>query len=104
MEGSFDFADADVAIAIETDEGVFSLGCAGPGNAPVIVRTNNWLFLTNDRNRSFEQFTQQFEAKAGWIDGWTHYFKQLSVLTSKNKTTQFAFLVAPSKETIFPDY
>lgn len=63
----------------------------------------NWLFLGNDTNSSVEQYTGHYLLTTQEIEQWKTYFQQLESDSIKIGFN-WAFLLAPAKEFIFPEY
>lgn len=64
---------------------------------------NGYLFLDNDTNESKKQYTGHRKMENESLASWREYFKKLSEHMNKNNIN-YTFLLAPSKELIFPDY
>ena len=69
----------------------------------VLFGHEGWLFLAGDRNDSPEQFSRDFVPDRGWRDGWTSYFAAYQALTSTPGLKSRSFVIAPSKEELFPE-
>ena len=69
----------------------------------VLVGKAGWLFLQNDTNRVVEQNNGTLKLSASEMEHWLLTLKtRFSLLASKNR--KYYFLIAPNKESIYPEY
>jgi hypothetical protein len=69
----------------------------------VISGQNDYLFLDHDSNRSVSQYRGEVVIDKANLISWASYFAK--VHTEQNSLSfKFAFLIAPAKEYIFPDF
>lgn len=104
FSGQFPCADRQTTITLELDGEVHRIGTAKPAPARLLSGAHGWLFLAGDSNDSPAQFTGNFRPSKAWSDGWTGYFNALEALRDSGAAGKAAFLIAPSKETIFRDF
>lgn len=67
----------------------------------VLRGRDNWLFLANDTNQSADIFTGKLLLSNSLLNEWNVYFTKVKRLQMSRNC---AFLLAPSKESVFPDY
>jgi hypothetical protein len=68
----------------------------------VLEGTDGHLFLSNDTNRSVDQYTGEFLISAAQLERWDGYLDSMAVMRNEFQT-KTVFLVAPAKEYIFPE-
>ena len=89
-------------IAVDLEDGTLDLGEAQL-QAQLLFGHEGWLFLAGDANDSPRQFSQDFTPDQAWIEGWTTYFAACDGLKDMPGLKSRSFIIAPSKEEIFPD-
>ncbi len=65
----------------------------------VLIGREGWLFLDNDSNNSVGQYTGKILVDDQNINSWNKYFIDFAAIPCKG-----IFLLAPSKESVFPEY
>ncbi|WP_371372016.1 hypothetical protein [Sporomusa aerivorans] len=69
----------------------------------VLVGKEGWLFLQNDTNRVVEQNNGSLKLAVSQQEHWLNTLKtRVALLGSKN--IKYYFLIAPNKESIYPEY
>jgi hypothetical protein len=69
----------------------------------VLVGKDGWLFLQNDTNRVVEQNSSTLKLTESEIEKWLRTLEaRFAVL--KNRGIKYYFLIAPNKESIYPEY
>lgn len=91
-----------VKIAVRLEDKTVDLGEAELV-PQVLFGREGWLFLTNDANNSPQQFSQDFSPDRAWGEAWSTYFRASHGLTDLPGLKSRSFVIAPSKEEIFPD-
>lgn len=75
-----------------------------PRTMMVLQGARDWLFLTGDTNDSPGQFSRNFAPSSSWTSGWRRYLDAVQALRQDRPWLKsLSFVVAPSKETLFPD-
>lgn len=97
-------AGSKVTFALEVGDQSVTVATGRPDRPQIIAGWENWLFLTGDSNDSPEQFTGDHQPSAAWLSGWDAYFDALRELSGSGTAGRLCFVIAPSKESIFPDY
>jgi hypothetical protein len=97
-------AGNQTTLTLEMDGEAHLIGTGHPERPQVLVGKHGWLFLSNDSNDSIGQFTTDHRPSDSWLRGWETYFTALKSLRESKVAGKLIFVIAPSKETIFPDY
>lgn len=71
--------------------------------APILFGYDGWLFLAGDRNDSPAQYAREFVPTLSWTREWRRYFRHYSGLSKIDGLLSYSFVVAPSKEELFPE-
>lgn len=69
----------------------------------VLEGSGGHLFLSNDTNRSIDQYTGQYLIPPAELECWDAYLEKLGMIRRTHQA-KMVFLAAPSKEYIFPEY
>ncbi|SMD13552.1 alginate O-acetyltransferase AlgX-related protein [Sporomusa malonica] len=73
------------------------------GDVKVLVGKDGWLFLQNDTNRVIEQNNGSLKLTERELKKWLRILEsRFAVL--KNRGIKYYFLIAPNKESIYPEY
>lgn len=97
-------AGSQIMLTLEVDGKAHVIGTGHPEVPQVLVGRHGWLFLSNDSNDSVGQFIGHHRPSDSWLRGWEDYFVALGSLRDDKIAGQLSFLIAPSKESLFPDY
>lgn len=97
-------AEDGLTFALEVEGQSRIVGTGHPNAPQFLVGRNGWLFLAGDTNDSPAQFTGEHQPTAGWQREWDDYFAAFAALRESEDGGLLCFLIAPSKESIFPDY
>lgn len=69
----------------------------------VLEGSGGHLFLSNDTNRSVDQYTGQYLISPAELERWDAYLETLGMIR-KTHQAEIVFLAAPSKEYVFPEH
>ena len=97
-------AGESISLALEVNGETYNVGTGHPDTPQILVGRNGWLFLAGDSNDSPGQFAGKHEPSASWLREWDAYFDALLQLRESKVCGELCFLIAPSKESLFPDY
>lgn len=97
-------AGDNITLILEVDGQSYIVGTGYPDTPQILVGQNGWLFLAGDSNDSPGQFIGNHEPSTNWLRDWDAYFSDLLQLRESKIGGQLCFLIAPSKESLFPDY
>ncbi|MER5173959.1 hypothetical protein [Thioclava kandeliae] len=94
----------EISLALEVGDVRHEIGKGHPGTAQFIEGLHGWLFLAGDSNDSPAQFTQAHQPSDSWVADWNRYFAAFTAMRDDWPKMRASFLVAPSKESVMPDY
>lgn len=107
INGFSDFipnAGTQITLSLDVNGHHHTVGIGTPKKPQVLAGRQGWLFLTGDSNDSSGQFSGHHKPSQKWLDEWAAYFKALNRLETDTSAGQLCVLIAPSKESLFPDY
>ena len=73
------------------------------GDIKVLIGRDDWLFLQNDTNRVIEQNNGTLKLTDADIKRWLRTL-EARVAILKHRNIKYYFLIAPNKESIYPEY
>lgn len=103
FNGHIPDAGNQIMLSLELDGVRHEIGTGYPAPPKLLSGRDGWLFLAGDSNDSPGQFTGAHHPTQSWTEGWHRYFEAFEALRSSGAAGRPIYLVAPSKETLFPD-
>ncbi|MCA2008847.1 hypothetical protein [Tritonibacter mobilis] len=104
FSGYLSDAGEKVTLELELDGSRHKIGIGHPHPPQILKGHNGWLFLAGDSNDSPRQFTGDHSPSEGWKRSWDCYTRALERLRDSGSGGKICFVIAPSKESLFPDY